>query len=74
MCTNPDDSESQLCPLLVHVNCQDYWKNSANLNSIIYPINFEALWEAFSIFFFSFLFTLCSSIETLGVLQVHIEL
>lgn len=55
MCSNAAESERQLLPVLVHVNCQDCWKSSAHLNSVIYPIHFEVLrFEAFSVFFFSF--------------------
>lgn len=72
MYSNITDREGQLCPGFVHINFQDYLKSSTSLNSIICPINFELLWEAFTNFFFPF--TLGSSIETLGVLQVHSEL
>lgn len=57
MCSNPADSESQPCPVLVYVNCKDYWKSSTNLNSIIYPMNFGVCWEVL-FFFFSFSFHL----------------
>lgn len=34
-CSNHADSESQLCPVLGHRNCQDFWKSSTNLNTTI---------------------------------------